>query len=542
MFKNYFILNRLTSELNKELPDYKIIRAFSFEKDKLVLILLKNQDELSIEISVNPGVPYLSLKRKVSIPKKNLVDFFKSNLPVKIHSIEIADSDRIIRINTDKASLYFAIRGKFTNLFLIAKEGEIESFKKADEKIIYNFRDEIQKHHFISEFNNLKIDENFVDLDSVKKKYPIIGKEIINEAKLRDESADKISATLLLNVINEIKENNLAVFIDEISGEVNLGINSFGIFSFTRKEEFPTLIEAFNYFLIQKFSRESISDKKKIIEKHLDHELKKVSEKLNDLQTRIQRGTKEEEYNRLANLLLININKITKGSNRIELQDVYNKDVCLLIKLDPKLSPKQNVDSYFEKSRNEKIRLEKAKQLFLELKKRFSELKKTQEIFINSKSIEDYNSVMKELKIKQEEKKKPEDELRNKFRNYLIHNKYNVFVGKDSKSNDLLTMKFAKQNDYWFHARGVSGSHLVLKNENVKEGMSKNILKAAASLAAYHSKAKTSGMVPVSYTQKKYVIKKKGMEPGKVALLREEVLIVKPEIPEGCEYVEAQGI
>jgi predicted ribosome quality control (RQC) complex YloA/Tae2 family protein len=63
-------------------------------------------------------------------------------------------------------------------------------------------------------------------------------------------------------------------------------------------------------------------------------------------------------------------------------------------------------------------------------------------------------------------------------------------------------------------------------------------LKAAASLAAYHSKAKTSGMAPVSYTQKKYVTKKKGMDPGKVALLKEAVLIVKPEIPEGCEYVE----
>ncbi len=540
MFKNYFIINRLAVELNKELQGYKIIRAYSFEKDKLVLILSNKQDEFSIEISVNPGIPYINLRKKVSIPKKNLVDFFNSYLPLKILSVEIAESDRIIRINSDKASLCFTIRGKFTNLFLISNESEIESFKKTDENIRKDFRNEVQKHHFISEFNNLKINEKFVDPDSIRKKYPVIGKEILNETKLRDDGSDKISTALLFEVINEVKGNNPAVFIEENTGDVNLGVETFSIFPFTKKEKFSNLIEAFNYFLIQKFSRESVTDKKKIIEKHLEHELNKVSGKLNDVQARVQRGTKEEEYNKIANLLLININKITKGSEKIELQDIYKEDVSVSIKLDPKLSSKQNVDSYFEKSRTEKIKFEKAKQLSLHLQKKYSELKRIKERFISAKSTEEYNTIMKELKIKQDEKKKPEDELKNKFRHYLIHNKYNVYVGKDSKSNDLLTMKFAKQNDYWFHARGASGSHVVLKNENMKEGIPKNILKIAASLTAYHSKAKTSGMAPVSYTQKKYVTKKKGMEPGKVALLKEEVLIVKPEIPEGCEYLSAE--
>ena len=174
------------------------------------------------------------------------------------------------------------------------------------------------------------------------------------------------------------------------------------------------------------------------------------------------------------------------------------------------------------------------------MKKLYSELKRIDEKFIYSKSPEDYNSIMKELNIKQDENIKPQDELKAKFKHYLIQNKYHVYVGKDSKNNDLLTLKFAKQNDYWFHARGLSGSHVVLKNENLKEGIPKNILKAAASLAAYHSKAKTAGMAPVSYTQKKYVTKKKGMEPGKVALLKEEVLIVKPEVPLDCEYISSE--
>jgi len=124
-----------------------------------------------------------------------------------------------------------------------------------------------------------------------------------------------------------------------------------------------------------------------------------------------------------------------------------------------------------------------------------------------------------------------------KFKHYVIDDKYNVYVGKDSKNNDLLTTRFAKQNDFWFHARSVSGSHVVLRVENTKEAIPKNVLKKVAALAAFHSKAKTAGVVPVAYTYKKYVIKKKGFPVGTVHLLREDVLLVKPEVPKGCEFV-----
>ena len=536
MFNNYFILNKLVTELNRELQGYKITRAFSFEKEKMTFILSNDSDESTLEISVNPGFPFLILKRKISIPKRNLVDFFNALLPLNIISVEIADNDRIIRIQTDKSSLYFAIRGKFTNMYLIHGDSEIESFKKSDEKIKENFRQEVLKCRFISGFNNLKIEDESIDQYSIRKKYPVIGKDIINEANLRLENAGNLSKDILNGIIREIKENKPALFIDEDTGDVNLGIESFNVFPFTRKKIFDRLIDAYNNFLIEKFSRESIFDKKKIIEKHLERELNKISGKLNDVRAHLLRTSREEEYKKKADILLININKLSKGREKIELPDLYDENVSVTIKLDPKLSSKQNVDLYFEKARNEKIKIEKMKALFSELNIKFSELSKIKAEYLNAESAVNIDSIMKELKIKQEVQKKSEEDIKSKFRHYIIDGKYNVYVGKDSKSNDLLTMKFARQNDYWFHARSVSGSHVVLKNEYPKEGIPKNILKSAASIAAYHSKAKTSGMVPVSYTQKKYVTKKKGMDPGKVALLREDVLIVKPEIPAGSKY------
>ena len=123
------------------------------------------------------------------------------------------------------------------------------------------------------------------------------------------------------------------------------------------------------------------------------------------------------------------------------------------------------------------------------------------------------------------------------FRHFLVGGRYHIFVGKDSKNNDLLTTQFAKQNDFWFHARSVSGSHVVLRVENTKEVIPKNILQKAASVAAYYSKAKTSKLVPVTYTLKKYVSKNSRHEPGQVTVTKETVLLVKPEIPKDCEMI-----
>ncbi len=221
----------------------------------------------------------------------------------------------------------------------------------------------------------------------------------------------------------------------------------------------------------------------------------------------------------------------------IEVFDIYNDNLALTVKLNETLTPQKNVDYYFDKSRSDKIKLEKSKQLYKNFSKQFLKFKELEERFNNSKDIEDYDNIMKELKLNVKTSEKRDHDTQFSFKHYIIESKYHVFVGKDSKNNDLLTTKFAKQNDYWFHARSVPGSHVVLRVENAKETIPKPILKKTASLAAFHSKAKTAGLVPVSFTQKKYVVKKKGMEAGKVALLKEDVLIVKPEIPKECEYI-----
>ena len=117
------------------------------------------------------------------------------------------------------------------------------------------------------------------------------------------------------------------------------------------------------------------------------------------------------------------------------------------------------------------------------------------------------------------------------FRVFTVDGGFEVWAGKSSANNDLLTMKHAKPNDLWFHARGSSGSHVVLKIGSGKGEVSKKAKEQAAGIAAYYSKMKTSKLVPVAMTEKKYVRKPKGSPPGTVTIEREKVIFAEPRLP-----------
>ena len=537
MIKNYFILNRIALELNSILKHAVITEIFSQEKNRFIFKCVGNEVKY-IEISVNPGLPYITLKNEYHRAKKNSLDFFNEYLPLKIEKFEISERDRIIKVKCVGINFYFAVRGKYTNIFLETAAKSLDSFKKEDEIYLGQFHHEVAAHIFISEKNYIDFAPPNLEPDEYRKRYPILGKEIIAEAKFRGSECQAENSTgYLPKIIEELFKEDPAVFISASESDLYLAVKTFHIFPYDEVKVFDLIIEAQNYYLSKKFYFDALVSGKKLIEKHIERELSRLSSKMNDLEGRIERGSNEDEYNKTGNLLLINLSRIPRKSSYVELEDTYENNKIIKVKLDPKLTPQQNAQYYFTKASNEKKAYKKSTELLREISKRYNRLLKIKENFIITDKLDELNIIMKELNIKHEEKKDHVDELKSKFKHYILEKKYDVFVGKDSANNDLLTMKYAKQNDYWFHARSVPGSHVVLRVVNTKEPVPKNILKKAASLAAFHSKAKTSSLAPVSYTMKKYVSKRKGMEPGKVSLAKEDVLLVKPEIPAQCEYV-----
>jgi len=117
---------------------------------------------------------------------------------------------------------------------------------------------------------------------------------------------------------------------------------------------------------------------------------------------------------------------------------------------------------------------------------------------------------------------------------YELSGGWEVLAGKTEADNDFLSIKFAAPNDYWFHVRGMPGSHVILRVGEGEEPL-KDIIKQAAAVAAYHSKARAGGVVPVSCTRAKYVTKSRSDKPGTVHIRKETVLKVRPALPDKVE-------
>ena len=110
---------------------------------------------------------------------------------------------------------------------------------------------------------------------------------------------------------------------------------------------------------------------------------------------------------------------------------------------------------------------------------------------------------------------------------YMLPGDWKILVGRTDSGNDRLSLKLAKADDYWFHVRGMPGSHVVLQVPPDREP-DREILKRAASVAAYYSKAREGGIVPVSCTRARFVTKPRGAKAGTVQIRKEIVLKVRP--------------
>jgi len=536
MYKNYFYLVRCAYELNELLNNKIIHDIFSQEKNVLFLNISDEENpNQHIVISTDQNLSYILIKQNHNKAKKNLIDLFAELLPATIQSVSIASDDRIVKVNTNKFNLYFVVRGNSTNIFIEDKNKKLLPFTKSK----FDFTKVLHKIDF---YNKLEFDFSSISRETsiaeISKKHPQVIAAIKSELEIR---LDKESSNNIQQCLENITED---IFTQPISVGYSEGDNTpvFIPNNFSRLSILND-IKTFKYFndALQMYLRLYYTNKKRNglknqIEKYLNNELTKLSNKLNKLKVRVEQDSKEDQYKLFANLLQTNRNNIHKGMTGIEVRN-YSTNELINIKLDNKLSSNKNIDKYFEKSRDEKINYQKSKELYNFTKIKYDKLLAYKNILDDIDDTKKLEVMHNEIVPSNNKIIKMETGLKFKYWHYLIENKYHVYVGRDSKSNDYLSIKFAKQNDYWFHARGLPGSHVILRVENIKEGIPKDIIKKAASLSAFYSKAKTAGSASVSYTFAKFVHKKKGMAPGKVLLSKEKTLLVKPGIPKNCELV-----
>ncbi|PJA96240.1 MAG: hypothetical protein CO129_07550 [Ignavibacteriales bacterium CG_4_9_14_3_um_filter_34_10] len=531
MYRDYLYLYRCVNELKKTFINSDVIEAFSQQKDTLLIHCPSLEyPSRHLSISLIQQKQFLLIKNDFHRAKKNTLNFFSELFPAKLTNIKIALFERSIKFCFNGFDLIIIIKGNSGNIFIVKNNVIVSSFKKlkdVDDFNIFINSLNFDAYSVHNEFPLVSVEEK-----AIKKHFPFLSNIFEKEVLLRSNAKDDYYE-VIHTLIDEIYQNRIGVFYFKTLNKTIFCPISFLIAKDSQllSFEFDNYNDALKEYLILSEKNQKYISMKKQIDSYLNKEIEYLSKTLNKLKQRIDAGSKSNEYYKIGNLLKSNYSSLKNGLTKIELED---EDKILGIKLKSEYSPSENVNMYFEKAKDEKKNFSKSLGLYSSFQNKYSSFQELKSSVDSISTFDDASNIFKLLKINPNNKAKSKNNNMNKFREFILEEKYNIYVGKDSKSNDELSLKFSQKNDYWFHARGVPGSHVLLRVVSTKENIPKDIIKKTASIAAFYSKAKTASLVPVSYTFAKYVIKRKGMEPGKVQITNEKVVIVKPIIPTNC--------
>ena len=301
-------------------------------------------------------------------------------------------------------------------------------------------------------------------------------------------------------------------------------------FNTTQMSSISSLIEQYyaEKNVVTRIRQKSV-DLRKIVQTALERNVRKY-----DLQAKqLQDSEKKDKYRIYGELLTVYGYSAKEGDKNITVND-YNTGEDVTIPLDPTLSISQNAKKYFDK---------------------YTKLKRTQEALTEqmqevAQAIEQLESIATSLDIAQKEadlaqirqelalsgyvkahtqgKNGRKEKITSKPFHYLSSDGFDIYVGKNNIQNDELTFKTANGGDWWFHAKKIPGSHVVLLTGG-KE-VPDRAFEEAAALAAFYSKGKNQEKVEIDYLRRKDVKKPGGAKPGFVVYYTNYSMAISPDI------------
>ena len=278
--------------------------------------------------------------------------------------------------------------------------------------------------------------------------------------------------------------------------------------------------------------RQKSADLRRIVNTTIEREAKKY-----DLQTKQLKDTeKRETYRIYGELITAYGYGVEAGSKSMQALNYYTNEE-ITIPLDTTITPMENAKKHFEKY-NKLKRTYEALSVYIKETKEALDYMETVRLSLDLALTEDDLNAIKEELIqsgylrrhieKNGKKKQQKVKLKNTPLHYLSSDGYHLYVGKNNLQNDELTFQFATNADWWFHAKGIPGSHVILKSDG-KEIPDRTYEEAAA-LAAYYSKGRDNDKVEIDYIEKKQVKKPAGAKPGFVVYYTNYSMIAIPDI------------
>ena len=300
---------------------------------------------------------------------------------------------------------------------------------------------------------------------------------------------------------------------------------------------FTHISELLEYYYAEKNTitriRQRSVDLRRIVQTALERNVKKY-----DLQVKqLQDTEKREKYKVYGELLNTYGYEVEIGAKSMEALNYYD-DQKITIPLDPTLSAGENAKKYFDKYQKLKRTYEALTTLTRETKEEIEHLSSISTALDIALREEDLVQIKEELiesgYIRRKGNAKREKVTSKPF-HYVSTDGYHIYVGKNNYQNEELTFKFATGNDWWFHTKGIHGSHVIVKANG--EELPDRVFEEAGKLAAHYSQARGQEKVEIDYTQKKNVKKPNGSKPGFVVYYTNYSLVIDSDIT-GIQQVE----
>lgn len=352
---------------------------------------------------------------------------------------------------------------------------------------------------------------------------PIVGRELIHRANidprlnwgLVSESDKEELNKILYKLRDDIVENNLESYAyrDErkIKEYHTLKLTHL---NFT-ESKYELMSEAIDNFYSVNKSNDRLDQMKSSLIKKINSHKKSVNKKIKILNNNISKEDQAENSKKKADLLAANLYRINGKSKEIELEDFYNDNNLIKISLNPMKTPWENIDEYYNRAKKIKAAIVYAKNDLPRQENLLSYLNQLEDFVNRSNSILDLEEIREEMVDNKLIKKKGRNKKKSKPSrpfHFKTENGADIYVGKNSKQNDYITLKVARKEDLWFHVKDSPGSHVILKTDEIFD----EDIKIAAYLAALNSSLASENKVDVDYTEKKNVNKAKGAKDGMV--------------------------
>lgn len=450
----------------------------------------------------------------------------------KILSLEQDGLERIIKLNVQvvnelgdlvRFSLIAEIMGRYSNIILVDENGIIvDALRRVDEERSH-LRTILPGMKYTAPPGQDKLNIFTDDIESIKARLSLSGK---SSAKAFQDTVMGVSPVICREYENgvpveKIKEYALsptpvAVVTDKPVDFAFMPVTQYG--GLAQIKRFDSFSETLDYFYRERVTADRMRQRSGELFKTIGNLQERAVRKAINRQNELKECEDKDKYKLYGDLITANQFALQKGSSVYEVPNYYDNNALLKIPADPALTPVQNAQKYYKEYRKKQTAQSKLAGFINDAVSEAKYLESVSDALSRAQTDSEITAIKNELaetgflKRKQQLRQKNQKALKPLL--YKSTEGFLISVGRNNVMNDRLTLKTASNNDLWFHVKDTAGSHVIVKYDG--RGFTDTVIREAAMLAAYNSRARSSSNVAVDYTPVKNVKKPNGARPGMV--------------------------